>query len=536
MVSSNRQMIVRILLLLTAIVSANAQPAADKSSTSTISGKVTIGGAGFPGLVVGLAIATPSSSIHVTRLRGVTDEEGNYRIKVPPGTYEVLVSAPQYVQSERTSVVVGTNEVVENIDIALTRGGVITGRVTDAEGRPVIEEEMSFTSSTPSRGLPYMRTIRTDDRGVYRAFGLPPGRYTVAAGRNSTSAFGGTGVVNPRTYYPSTANAAEATAVEVNEGSEATNVDIRLGRPLSKYTARGRIIDGETSQPLPNAHIGIQVSFDIQGAIGFTSRPDAAESTKDGEFKIEGLPPGRYAVYLGTPTDSESFSETVRFEVTDRDIEGLLIKTSKGGTASGIIVLEGTHGPTVRATLAKTPMFPSVSNESRPVVSINPDGTFRLTNLPAGRLTLSLSQNQDHLRVIRIERDGVAYPRGIEIREREQITGLRVIVSQANGIIRGVLKLPEGMALPATARLIVSVRRMEGPTGYNPTVTVDARGQFIVPDLVAGTYEFNVSVTGIPGDQRLRIPRPVQTVVVTNGAIADVTLTLQMPQTGPSGP
>src|ERR1041384_387892 len=302
MVSSSRQMIVRIVFLLPAVASANAQPAVNKAASSSISGKVTIGGTGVPGLVVGLAIATPSSSINVTRLRAVTDEDGNYRIKLPPGTYQVLVSAPQYVQSERTSVIVGENEVIENIDIALIRGGVITGKVTDADRRPVVEEEVFFSAITSSRGVPNMRTIRTDDRGVYRAFGLAPGRYTVSTGKDSLSVFVRAETGYQRTYYPNTVNAAEATAIEVNEGSEATNVDITLARPLRKYTVRGRIVDGETSQPLPNAHIGLQFFFTVGGGNGNTLRENAAESTKDGEFKIENLPPGKYAAYLGSPT------------------------------------------------------------------------------------------------------------------------------------------------------------------------------------------------------------------------------------------
>jgi len=113
---------------------------------------------------------------------------------------------------------------------------------------------------------------------------------------------------------------------------------------------------------------------------------------------------------------------------------------------------------------------------------------------------------------------------------------LRVVVSQANGTIRGVLKLPEGVALPAAARLLVYVRRIEDPTASISPVEADASGQFLVQDLTPGTYEFNVAVVGVPNDQRPRIPRPVQTVVVTNGTIADVTITVQLPKTGPGGP
>lgn len=533
MVSSGRK-IVPLLFFLSAIVSANAQPAPDKAPRATISGKVTIGGKGVSGVVVGLAIATPSSSAQVTRFRGITDEDGNYRIKnLPPDTYQVLVASPAYVQNEwRKSVVVGKNEVVENVDIALSRGGVITGKVTDADGRPVVEEQIFF-SAAESR-VPYFRTVITDDRGVYRAFGLPPGRYTVSAGKDSFSSFGRTENGPQRTYYPSVLNASDATEIEVNEGSEANNIDIALGRQLSRYTARGRIIDADTSQPLPNAHIGIQLFFAVGGN---TSNSAAAESTKDGEFKIENLPPGKYAVYLDSQTDSEWVSETVRFEVTDQDIDGLLIKASRGGSISGVVVLEGARQPTAKINLAghRLVVFLSGQNSQRsmPPANIDQNGSFRVTGLPAGNLMLVLPVNRDHLRLLRIERDGIVYRSGIEIKEREQITGLRVVVGQANGTIRGVLKLPEGVALPALARFLVYVRRIEDPTISISPVEADARGQFLMEDLVAGTYEFNVAVVGVPGDQRPRIPRPVQTVVVSNGTIADVTIPVQLPKTGP---
>jgi hypothetical protein len=528
MVSSGRQIIVSLLLLLTALASANAQTAADKSSTSTISGKVTLGGKGVSGIVVGLAIATPSNSTYVTQLRAVTDDEGNYRIKnVPPDTYQVLVASPQYVPSEaRTSVVVGKNEVVENIDVTLIRGGVITGKVTDADGRPAVEEQVFFSSNTPSKAFPYWRTIRTDDRGVYRAFGLPPGRYTVSAGKDSLSSFGRSGTGYQRTYHPSTVNAAEATTIDINEGSEATNVDIMLGRQLQKYAARGRIIDGETSQPLPNAGIGIKFFFDRNGS---TSSGTAAVSTKDGDFTIENLPPGKYAVY--SQTDSEQLSEPVRFEVIDQDVEGLVIKTFKGASVSGVAVVEGLR-PTA-TSLAGFQISAFVSDEHHGMTVINSDGSFRLAGLPAGRLTLHLPENRNHLRIIRIERDGVAYPGGIDIRDQEQIRGLRVVVSPATGKIRGVLKLPEGLELPATARLLVYVKRTDDPAASVSVVVADARGQFLAEHLVAGTYEFNVVVDGVPGDQRPRMARPTQTVVVTGDAIADVTITLQRLKPGP---
>ena len=129
------------------------------------------------------------------------------------------------------------------------------------------------------------------------------------------------------------------------------------------------------------------------------------------------------------------------------------------------------------------------------------------------------------------------YPRGVEITEREQVTGLRVVVGHANGAIRGVIRLPTGLELPPTARLRVIFRRTEDPGSYVAPVEADARGHFRAEGLIPGTYEIVVSVfMNTPPAQQPRIPPARQSVVVTNGAVADVTITLQMPKPAPSGP
>ena len=266
MVSSGRQTAICILLLLSTVVSAQSQSAVDKAATSTISGKVTVGGKGVWGVVVGLVISDQyRSNVRPTSFRSTTDEDGNYRItNLPPGTYDVIPASPVYVATEgRKSLVVGKNETVENIDIALERGGVITGKVTDAEGRPVIEETIYVSAATTEKRLPYFRNVRTDDRGIYRAYGVPAGSYKVSAGRDANSSPGSRRPENrnQRTYHPSAVDPAAAIVIDVSEGSEATNVDITFAAPLRNYSARGRIIDGDTAKPVPNTRVGVQMSF-----------------------------------------------------------------------------------------------------------------------------------------------------------------------------------------------------------------------------------------------------------------------------------
>jgi hypothetical protein len=523
-----------ILLLLSSVGSALSQSVVDKTATSTISGKVTVGGKGLQGVVVGLVISDQNrSNPRPTRFRAVTDEDGKYRIiKVPPGTYEVTPASPAYAVADGSrTLMIGKNETVENVNIALERGGVITGKVTDADGQPVIEETVYVFAVATSQRLPYFRNIRTDDRGIYRAYGIPAGRYTVSAGRDQTSSVGrppseGT---YQRTYHPSTVDPNAATVIDVNEGSEATDVDITFGRPARTYTARGRIIDSETNQPMPKTSVGIQVSMPDGG---LSASGNVAQSTQDGEFKIENLPPGKYAVYSEPPADSDWQSEFTQFEITDRDVEGLVIKTSRGASVSGVVILEGTDDAKVRASLLASRIVGQIIGGyiGRPSSSstINANGSFRINGLAAGRLMLYL-QPRESFRIIRLERDGMI-TRDVEIKEHEQITGLRLIVGHANGSISGLIKPPTDFELPATARLQVFVSRTEDlSTGSNISpVDADARGHFRVDGLMAGTYEIVVGafITAPPTRTPI-IPPTRQTVVVTSGAVTDVEITLQ---------
>ena len=515
----------------------HSQSTVDKSATSSISGKVTIGGKGVSGVVVALAVTDQyRSKFRATRFRSTSDEDGNYRItNVSPGTYDVIPASPAYVASEgRKSLIVGKNETLENIDIALERGGVITGKVTDADGRPLIEEQV-YVSTASAQRRPYFRNIRTDDRGIYRAYGVPAGKYTVSAGSDPSSS-----IYNRQpqrghqhTYHPSAVDAATATVIDVTEGSETTNVDITLAGPARTYSARGRVIDSDTDHPMPKTRVGVQVFKQWStSALG-----NVAESTQDGEFKVENLAPGKYAVYSEPSADDDWHSEAVPFEVTDRDIEGLVIKTSRGASVSGVVILEGTDDAKLRETLLASRIVGEIADgylgQTEPSAIINPNGSFRMAGLAAGRLILRL-EPRELLRVVRVERDGMVDPRGVEIKEREQITGMRVVVGHANGAIRGVIKQPSGVELPAGTRLQVVVTRMEDVTrrAYANPVEADARGNFRFDGLVQGTYEIAVSVfMNTPGAQQRRIPTTKQTVVVTNGAVVDdVTITLQIPR------
>src|SRR5207253_2130930 len=61
-----------------------------------------------------------------------------------------------------------------------------------------------------------------------------------------------------------------------------------------------------------------------------------------GEFKFDGLGPGRYGAYVASEYDgSDFYSDPAYFEVVDRDVGGVEIKAIRGLTLSGVVVAEG---------------------------------------------------------------------------------------------------------------------------------------------------------------------------------------------------
>lgn len=138
-----------ILSLPTSLWAQSAPKETTKSARGSISGRVTIKGKGVFGVAVALRKFEQGNSTERIP-RAITDQDGFYRLtNVAPGTYEVSPSAPAFVPSDLgfqrgKNVLVGEDENVENINFTLVRGGVITGKVTDADGHPVIQQQVSI--------------------------------------------------------------------------------------------------------------------------------------------------------------------------------------------------------------------------------------------------------------------------------------------------------------------------------------------------------------------------------------------------------
>lgn len=160
-------------------------------------GTATIGGLvkDHQGQPVRRSTVTITGDMRLTRST-VTDNEGRFAFaELPAGRFTVSAEKPGYPQMSYGAkrayragggVFLQDGEHAEGLTLTLPRGAVLTGTVYDElgvpmPGVPVMAWEVR-TSLGGERTLGFVGetvTVITDDRGVYRLFGLPAGDFTV---------------------------------------------------------------------------------------------------------------------------------------------------------------------------------------------------------------------------------------------------------------------------------------------------------------------------------------------------------------------
>ena len=498
---------------------------------------------------------------------------GRYTIGVAKPTWVTTFHGAQRPARTGTPVPLADGE-VRQIVVRLPRGAVITGVLLDYDNQPASGASvraLRYQMTNGERRLVEAGAATTDDRGVYRIFGLAAGDYFVSALARDTGgmtagdlrltsdadvreALAGTSraaATPPRMvalapgYYPSGASVSQASAVSLRAGEERTGVDFAL------QLVRTAPVEGSVTLPDGGVPDGAEIALIAATATALPALPaDGYRRTHpgaDGAFAFSGIPPGTYTLLArgtrpmtnldGSPAPGQMVWASTQIAVDGEPVTGLSLSLEPGLTIAGRVrfadsPLTPLNPRSIRIGLRPADTQSVVSFAPAPVTA-SPDGSFRITGVVPGqyRMTASFpgSGRPGNWLLESITANGAdALDAPMTILPNQHVLDALVTFTDRMGQLSGTVRA----AMPAayTVVLFPDDQRMWLPQTRRIQATRAAGdGAYAFAGIPAGTYRVGLSTDVEPEEwfdpaflQRL-VPASVRVVVQSTGtAVLDL--------------
>jgi hypothetical protein len=442
-----------------------------------------------------------------------TSNDGRYEFRdIPPGRYTLRVQRSGYLAlnygqrrpgEQARPLEIAAKEVVEKVDFALPRMGIISGRVLDDLGEPIGGVTVWVLQTRYIQGRRQLvatgANTTTDITGRYRLLSLTPGDYAVMGTTRETwphdsdpkQVFG-----YASTYFPGTSTAAQAQRVKLGVAQQASGIDFSLVAGRTS-TVRGT---ATSASGLPLGGETVTMMREIGGPTMWMGSAVAVGSTKvagDGSWTLSNIPPGEYrlSVRAAARGNDPAQEGQVTLTVAGVDVEGLALVAGAGGTVRGEVVTD--DGSPLPAGFDRMQVRPPFTPNARMMISVlhpdngrvQSDGSFEVQGVLSDTvLSIGPLTGEWTLKAIEVEgRDMADLPLPIE--HDKTLSGVRVVLTTRPTTIRGALR--DERQNPAEGTVIIfaedSAKWREGSRTIRAT-RLDQRGLFTFKGLPAGDY------------------------------------------------
>ncbi len=317
----------------------------------------------------------------------ITDGEGRFAFdRLPAGRFTLSGTKPAYLPGAYGAnrpgragipLQISAGEMRTDVNFTMARGAVLTGMLRDPGGEAVSGVDVAALRFPPPGGpmvLALAQYATSDDRGVFRIYGLMPGDYLVSsmmrpggrqsdvialsgaqiddalrelqrrAGPGSAAApvLSGDSIVPAGRYamtpvlYPGTPAPDAATKVTLALGEERAGLDfiVRLTRMA---TIEGAVIDG--GNPIKPLIIN-PTGFEMPSLTGAAPSFSWQVTPTGRAFKYTNVVPGRYTITAESSAPGVAWART-EIEVTGDDLSGITLVMQPALRLIGRVVFDG---------------------------------------------------------------------------------------------------------------------------------------------------------------------------------------------------
>lgn len=506
--------VIRLVILVVSLQGAVMLAQETKSPTG---GKITGRVVNENGQPLSHAAITAAANAMTQQRVTTSDDSGYFEISgLDPLPYSLYAAAPGHYTPPRDpdSTQSLAYHLGDSVTITLIKGGVITGSVTSATGEPLVQVAVRVilirdANDKPPLTARYPVEKMTDDRGLYRIYGLPFGTYVVSAGGRGTYGYNGNAYESDAPTFAPSSTRDTASEVAVRGGEE-TNIDIRL-RNDPGHAITGVVVNAPGERSSTNILLKQTVNGNSQiNSVSFSP-------TNSKGFLFYGLADGEYDVIAQSFSEGEQLaSEPVHVTLKGSDVSGITVTLKGLGSISGKVNLEG--GSIVECKQKEPPLLSEVlvlARTTKPPTSTSqvsysgaqgtPDksGDFNLRGLGPGQFGLNtvFFARYWYLRSVKLPitttTRGVAANRqtdvakdAINLKFGERVSGIIVTLAEGAASLRGSVKITAGGSVPP--KLYVHLVPVEKEAAEDVlkyfTVLIGSDGAFKLNNLAPGKY------------------------------------------------
>jgi len=536
-----------------------------EKAKSTIRGKAVYDDTGRPIRRAGVMLLSEEGNLQGKT--GTTDKDGNFEIKdVTEGTYYITVTTPGVITPfgfsgnifnpsttrQKDSNVIkalkdfftavnvdGTSDT--KVEVRAKRGGAINGKITYSDGDPAInvsvevlqKKDGKFSSVTLTINLSAILGTKTDDRGVYRIAGLPPGEYVVRASEPVThqenkdkigeameaagNMFGNSSSMLV-TFYPEAAKAESATAINITAGQEQNDINISLP-DRNLYKISGTVIARRDKSPVQRANVSIKAKEAQAEKVNPLEFFNQSYTDEKGNWSFKELPDGVYIITINTkginifnpdptpdktnkPKISQFSKQQKEVKISGGNVTDVIIELSDGASISGKVSLTNAKTPDGRMILVQAEslekpeekdesVFDQILNNERG--RVDEKGNFSIQSLPAGPtyLNVELMGSAYYVKNIKVGTVDLTYL-PLNLTEGADVKDVQIILGDDPSTLRGSVRITDDKPVYGVGVLLIPTNPIKWRTkasfkNYRYTVT-DTKGDFFIHGVAPDEY------------------------------------------------